>query len=329
MRPNCCGCGRPPEFGIVRFAIYGVGGVGGLFGALLIRSGVETGFIARGKHLAAIRKNGLTVSSPSGEMQVSPFLATDEPGRLGGADVVLLCVKAEQVTDAASRIKPLLLPETVVIPLQNGVEAAEQVRSVIPSERVLAGLCGMMSWVAAPGHVRTLGNVGFIKFGEADNRLSERVLRLREVFTAAGIDAEIPADIDVAQWEKFLFIASLGGVAAVNNEAFGVIRDNPDSRRMLELAMTEIRDLGVARGVRLDDAVVQRTMGFVDELPETATASLQRDIADGKPSELEAWSGAVVRLGRAAGMSTPVHDFIYETLLPKETAARQAQIGSS
>ena len=249
----------------LRFVIYGAGGVGGLFGALLARNGIDTAFIARGEHLEVIRRQGLTVSSPKGEMLVRPRAATADPAEVGQADVILLCVKAEQVIDTAEHIAPMIPPGSVVIPLQNGIEAADHARRVLGDNAVFTALCGMMSWVSAPGHIRTLGNASFIKFGEIDNRRSERAVRLQSIFKDAGIEAEIPADIDVALWEKFLFIASLGGVGAVCGEPFGLLRDNPESRRMLELAMMEIFELGRARGVPLDPDVVSRTLSFVDE----------------------------------------------------------------
>jgi 2-dehydropantoate 2-reductase len=216
----------------------------------------------------------------------------------------------------------MLGEQSCVVPLQNGVEAANQLSAILGRKHVVAGLCGIMSWISAPGHVRTLGDVHFIRFGELDNRPSERTDALRRVFDGAGVKAEIPDDIHKPLWEKFLFVASLGGMGAALGKPFGAIREDAGSRRMLELAMGEVFTLGRARGAALDDDLVERTMGFVDSLPEAGTASLQRDIADGRPSELDAWSGAVVRLGRESGVEVPVHTFIYETLLPAERRAR-------
>ena len=306
----------------MRIAIFGVGGVGGYFGAQLARSGEEIAFIARGAHLDAIRENGLCVTSPSGEMLVRPSIATDDPADVGIVDAVLLGVKAEQVAEVASRIGPMLGPNTCVVPLQNGVEAASQLCAALGDRHVVAGLCGMMSWVAGPGHVRTLGDVNFIRFGELDNRASERTSRLRDAFEGAGVKTEIPDDIHKALWEKFLFVASLGGVGAATGRTFGQIHDDAESWRMLELAMQEIFSLARARGIELDDGIVERTLGFVKELPHEGTSSMQRDLADGKPSELEAWNGAVVRLAAQSGVDTPVNRFIYETLLPIDQAAR-------
>ena len=306
----------------MRIAIFGVGGVGGYIGAQLVRAGSHVSFIARGAHLDCILEKGLTVSSPNGEMLVRPECATADAAEIGPVDLVILGVKAEQVRQVAKQLKPMLTAESVVLPLQNGVEAADQLVEIVGAGQVLAGLCGMMAWVAAPGHIRTLGDVNFVKLGELDNRRSERVLRIAAELDAAGIQAEVPDDIHRAIWEKFLFVASLGGMGALRGQAFAQIRADAESRRMLELSMIEIHTLARMRGVSLDPTLVERTMGFVDELPEDGTSSLQRDIGAGRPSELEAWNGAVVRLAEEAGLDVPVHRFIYESLLPKEQEAR-------
>jgi 2-dehydropantoate 2-reductase len=308
----------------MRIAIYGVGGVGGYFGARLVRAGQDVAFIARGAHLTAIRENGLCVTSPSGETLIQPALATDDPADVGTVDAVILGVKSEQVERVAASMAPMLGAGSFVLALQNGVEAASSLCGVLGPDHVVAGLCGMMSWIEAPGCIRTLGDVNFIRFGELDNRRSDRTEALRRIFADAGVKAEIPADIHKALWEKFLFVASLGGISATKGLPFGDIRVDGESRRMLELAMEEVFGLGRARGVALDEGLVERTMAFVDTLPDEGTASLQRDIAAGKPSELEAWSGAVVRLGRESGVDVPVHTFIYETLLPMDERARAA-----
>jgi 2-dehydropantoate 2-reductase len=309
----------------VRIAVYGVGGVGGYFGARLIRGGQQVAFVARGEHLAVIRERGLCVTTPSGETLVQPSIATADPAVVGPADVVILGVKADQVSEAAEAMGPMLGEDSFVLPLQNGIEAEDRLSAVIGRDRVIAGLCGIMSWVTGPGYVRTLGDTHFIRFGELDNRPSDRTRALLQLFEAAGLTAEIPGDIHKAKWEKFLFVSTLGGLGAALGKPFGGLRDDEEARRMLELGMQEVFALGRSRGVALEDDVVERTMGFVEKLPAEGTASLQRDIADGRPSELEAWSGAIVRLARETGVAVPVHSFIYETLLPAEQSARAPQ----
>lgn len=305
----------------MRIAVFGTGGAGGYFGAQLARAGEEVVFIARGEHLRAIREQGLRLETPAGEIVVRSE-ATDDPAQAGAVDVVLVGVKTWQVAEAARAMRPMLTPRTFVVPLQNGVEAAAELASVLGAERVLGGLCGTVSRVTAPGRILSIGETNFIKFGELDDRRSERAERLRQAFERAGVNAEVAPNIQTAVWEKFIFVAPYGGIGAVCRAPAGVIRTLPETRRMLERGAREI--LAVARALRvaLPDGIVEKTMGLMDSLAPNSTTSLQRDISAGKPSELEAWSGAVVRLGREAGVPTPLHEFIYHSLLPSELRAR-------
>jgi 2-dehydropantoate 2-reductase len=305
----------------LRIAIFGTGGAGGYFGAQLAQAGEEVVFIARGEHLKAIRQNGLRVETTAGEILIRSE-ATDDPAQVGPVDVVLVGVKTWQVMEAARAMRPMIGPQTFVVPLQNGVEAAAELSTVLGAGHVLGGLCGTISRVTSPGHILSLGETNFIKFGELDNRPSERTERLRLAFARAGVKAEVPSDIQAATWEKFIFVAPYGGIGAVTRAPAGVIRSVPETRRMLERGMREILEVARAHQVSLADTIVEKSMGLVDSLAPSATTSLQRDISADKPSELEAWNGAVVRLGREANVPTPLHEFIYHSLLPSELRAR-------
>jgi 2-dehydropantoate 2-reductase len=311
----------------MRIAVFGTGGAGGYFGAQLARAGEDVTFIARGEHLQAIREHGLTIETPKGKIVIRPARATDDPAQVGVVDVVLVGVKSWQVLDAAHAMRPLIGPATFAVPLQNGVEAASQLASVLGVDHVLGGLCGTLSWVSGPGRIRSIGDVHFVKIGELDSRPSERAERLRAAFERAGVTVEIPSDMRQALWAKFLFVVSLGGVGAVARAPVGVIRAVPETRQMLTRCMQEILAFARARQVPLADTIVADTMAFVDSLAPDGSTSLQRDIAEGKPSELEAWNGAVVRLGREARVSTPLHEFIYHSLLPRELRARGQRVG--
>jgi 2-dehydropantoate 2-reductase len=306
----------------MRIAIFGTGGAGGYFGAHLTRAGEDVVFLARGEHLRAIREHGLVVGTSRGEITVRPAQAEQDPARVGAVDVVILGVKTWQVPDAACAMAPMIGPETCVVPLQNGVEAAEQLVAELGPEHVVGGLCGTLSRIAAPGRITSIGETNFIRFGELDGRSSERLERLRQAFARAGVTAHIPPDIHVALWEKFLVVVPFGGVGAVTRAPIGVLRALPETRRLLERAIAEILAVAHARGIALREDGVPWAMQFLDALAPGGTTSLQRDIAEGKPSELEAWNGAVVRLGGQAGVETPLHTFIYHCLLPQELRAR-------
>ncbi len=306
----------------MRIAVVGAGGVGGYFGARLVQAGEDVVFIARGAQLAALRTRGLSIESPRGDVSLGPQPATDRPATVGPVDAVLLCVKTWQLAEAADSVPPLLGPGTCVVPFQNGVEAADELVARLGRAAVLGGVAKIVAFMDGPGRVRDLGGPTAAAFAELDNRPSARVERLRDACRRAGLEVETPPDIHAAIWAKFLFVATAGGVGAVARMPIGVLRRVPETRGLLERGMAEIAALAGARGVCLPDEIVGRTMRFVDTLPEDGTASLQRDIADGRRSELDWWSGAVVRLGREAGVPTPIHAFIYDSLIPSELRAR-------
>jgi 2-dehydropantoate 2-reductase len=272
--------------------------------------------------LRALRERGLRVDSLEGDFVVRPVEATDDPAQVGPVDVVLVGVKAWQVEEAARVMGPLVGPQTFVVPLQNGVEAPAQLAAVLGTEHVLGGLCRIISQVVEPGHVRHAGLEPYVAFGELADRPSERAERLRAAFARAGVTAEIPPDIQVAMWEKFLFIASFSGVGAVTRAPAGVLRKLGQTRHMLERAMHEVLAVARAHEIALPEEAIPRTMALIDGLPPGGTASMQRDIMAGRPSELESQNGAVVRLGQEVGVATPLHAFIYHSLLPLELRAR-------
>jgi len=298
----------------MRIVVYGTGGVGGYFGGRLAEAGEDVTFVARGEHLRAIKASGLRVDSPNGDFVIYPARATDNVNEAGETDLVILGVKAWQVPDAARAIKPIVGPTTTVLPLQNGVDAVPQLVAELGSRNVIGGLCRIVSFVVEPGHIRHAGFAPTIIIGELDNRRTERITKIEEVFKHAGLDTTIASDIQVALWTKFLFIASFSGVGALANAPAGILRSDPKRRAQMLSAMEEIYALAHARGVKLPPDSVEKVMAAVDGLPDDATSSMQRDIAAGKPSELESQNGAVVRMARESGIEVPTHTLIYQTL---------------
>jgi 2-dehydropantoate 2-reductase len=309
----------------MRIVVFGTGGVGGYFGGRLAQAGEDVTFIARGDHLQAIKANGLKVDSQSGDFVIYPAKATDDVNEAGEVDLVIVGVKAWQVPEAAHAMKPLVGSNTTVLPLQNGVDAVSQLVEELGSDHVIGGLCRIVSFVAGPGHIRQAGFTPSIVIGELDNQRTGRIDMIERVFKSAGLEISVAADIQVALWTKFLFIASFSGVGAIANAPAGVIRSDPKWRNQLLRAMEEIYALAHARGIKLPAESIATVMAFVDGLPEDATSSMQRDIAAEKPSELESQNGSVVRMGREAGIEVPTHALIYETLKPLEEKARAAQ----
>jgi 2-dehydropantoate 2-reductase len=308
----------------MRIAVVGAGGVGGLLAGLLARAGRdEVVLLARGEAAAAVAARGLSVRTPAGDFTARPALVTGDPAAAGPCDAVLVAVKSWQVGPLAPSLRPLLAGGGVVVPLQNGVEAAERLAASLPPAQVAGGLCFLYAWATGPGAVEHAGAPPRVTVGERPGApTGPRLAALAAALSAAGVEAEVAADVEAAAWEKLLFIGPLGAVGAVSRAPAGPIRGTPETRALLAGLMEEVAAAARARGVRLPDGVVARTLEKVDRVPADATASMQRDLAAGRPSELEDQAGAVVRLARQAGVEVPLHRALVAALLPQERAAR-------
>ncbi len=301
----------------MKIAVVGAGGVGGYFGGLLAHAGHDVAFIARGPHLQAIREHGLHVTSSShGEFTLRPVQAEEDPARLGPVDYVIVAVKTYQLEAAAPTLKPLIGPETAVVPLLNGVTAHEVLRRHLPRPAVVGGLCAVFSQIESPGVVRMAGNTKTVVVGELDGPPSERLDRLVDLWKGEGIQASQSGDILAALWTKFLFIASTGGVTSLARVPVSGVRSLPQTRELLTEAFREVEAVARSLDVRLAPDVVEKTLTMVDGLEPQVTTSMQRDVAAGRAFELEAFSGTVARLGRERNVPTPVHEAIYALLLP-------------
>jgi 2-dehydropantoate 2-reductase len=306
----------------MRIAVVGAGGVGGYFGGRLAQAGIDTTFIVRGATLDALRTRGLRVDSILGDFVLDRVHATDDPSTVGAVDAILLAVKAWQLPEAAANLAPMIGPETMVVPLENGIDAPDVLTPLVGREHVLGGLCAIVSFIATPGHIKHAAYEPLVMFGELDNRPSARAERLRDAFDRAGVNAEIPPDIHRSMWTKFLFISTMSGMGAITRVPVGVWRARPELRAIADACLHELVALAAARGVDLGSDAVAKTWERYDAMASNATASMQRDILAGKPSELDAQLGAIVRLATEHGVPTPVTSMIYHCLLPQEELAR-------
>ncbi|MCW8945065.1 MAG: 2-dehydropantoate 2-reductase [Sedimenticola sp.] len=306
----------------MKLAIYGTGGVGGYFGGRLADSGQDVSFIARGDHLHTMQHAGLRVESINGDFQIEAPKVTANPAEIGAVDVVLVAVKSWQVPEAAEAMQPLMGPDTTVVSLLNGVEAVGQLSEVLGQERVMGGVAKIFSFIERPGLIRHIGHEPTLMLGEVAGGTSERLEQLSEAVQQTGIKVELPASILVEIWKKFLFTTGWGGLGAISRAPIGVLREEPATQAVIQACMLETETVAKAAGIGLPDDIVERTWVFIRGLEATGTSSLQRDIAAGRPSELDAWNGAVVRLGRRYGVATPTHDLIVRSLAPLEKRAR-------
>ncbi|MFI2203091.1 2-dehydropantoate 2-reductase [Streptomyces sp. NPDC020192] len=298
-----------------RVAVVGAGAVGGYLGGRLAAAGHDVRFLARGATLAALRRHGLRITDASGVETVSEVRASDDPREIGAADYVLLCVKTPQLPDAVDALGPLVGADTAVVTVQNGVEAPEQAAAALGRDRVLPGTVRVVATTAGPGEVRHVGPPGALGFAEWDGGASKRVLRLRELLRSASVTALEPDDIWAALWAKFLLLVPIGSLgAATGGASVGELRSRPGTRKLLIAGMHEIHATARALGIALPDDAVDTATALMDGQAPDVTTSLQRDILAGRPSELDAWTGAAVRLAARAGTGAPVHEMLHELL---------------
>ena len=308
----------------MKIACMAAGGVGGYFGARLQQAGHDVSFFARGRHLEAIRSQGLIVESPHGNarLQVKVF---DDPAKAGVAEVVLFAVKLWDTESAAAQIKPIVGPDTVVIPFQNGVESIERLRKVLPEPAVMGGSAYIATHIKSPGVIEHTGQMARIQFGPllaSQKKISQEFL---QACRNAGIQAEIPEDIVKANWEKFVFLVGLSSATAVARAPIGVVRADPDLRWLFEQAMRETWKVGRARGVALADNFVEERLRFADGLHADMRASLLHDLEAGGKLEAPWLCGAVARMAREAGHDAPVNRAVFAALKPFVTgSARKA-----
>ncbi len=305
----------------MNIVVVGAGGVGGYFGGKLTQAGFNVTFVARGNTLKAIKTNGLKVKSINGDFTVHPK-TTDNFNELNNIDLVILGVKSWQIEDVAKQIKEVVTKNTMVLPLQNGANNADNLRAILPQEIVLAGLCKIVSKIEAPGVIDHFAFEPEIVFGEYDNQSTKRVQKVATLLDKAGIKNRVSDDIHLDIWKKFLFIATISGIGAMTRSVFGVIRADEELRQIMYQTANEIVAIANAKGIGLSNEDIEMVLKVVDNLNYKTTASMQRDIMEGRPSELDNFNGYIVRQGKDLHITTPANSFTYHCLLPQERNAR-------
>jgi 2-dehydropantoate 2-reductase len=307
----------------MKILIMGTGGVGGYYGGLLARQGNDVTFIARGAHLYAIRHEGLKVKSIHGDFTVSPANATEDATKAGPVDLIVFSVKTYHTDEAAEAIQPAVGPQTAVLSLQNGIDAAERIGKVVGMEHVLGGATWLSSAVEGPGVIKQVSQFRRIVFGELGGGQSSRIQSIYEVLKNTGSTVEISEDILKILWTKFVFIAAVSSLGSLTRLPMGDYRSVSEARGLISGIMREIETLAGAQGIVLDEDVVAKSLEFMDNSGPHIKPSMQLDVESGRRTEIESMIGVIGRKGRELGVPTPVADFVYASLLPIELHARK------
>src|SRR5215475_8613095 len=305
----------------MRMAVVGAGGVGGAFGVALAKAGADVTFIARGKHLAAMKTHGLKIKGGRGETHLVPTKATDDPRSLGKLDFVLFCVKLWDVESAGAQIKPLIGPNTAVIPLQNGIDAADRLIPILGREAVMGGVAQISATIAEPGVIKQTGTFMRLVFGELDGRPSQRGASFHALCEAAKFEAVNSQSVLTALWEKFVLLATNSSVVALTRLPFGKLREDPDVFALFAKAVAEVAAVGRARGIALPPETETKALQSTRNFPADMLPSMAVDLMRGNRLELPWLAGKVVQLGRELSVPTPTFEVMYAALKPYANGA--------
>lgn len=305
----------------MRIAVIGAGGIGGIYGAALAQAGADVTFVARGAHLAAMREDGLRIEGDRGETHIRPAQATDDVTGIGPVDFALFCVKLWDVESAGAQLRPLIGPQTAVIPVQNGIDAADRLVAILGRDAVMGGSAFVTGSIVMPGVIHQTGTYQQMTFGELDGGISARGERLRDLCTAAGFDGVLSPDIRVPIWDKFLLLVPLSGLNALTRLPLGKWRGDPDLVALYEASLRETVAVGLAEGVHLLPNSIDKSRAAMRSMPDHHMTSMGNDLTRGNRLELPWFAGKVVELGRRHAIPTPANGFIYAALKPYANGA--------
>jgi 2-dehydropantoate 2-reductase len=300
----------------MKIAVMGAGAIGGYFGGRLAKAGFDVSFIARGAHLDVIRKNGLKVLSPLGDFTIHPATVTDDPAEVGPVDVILFMVKNYDTLRAAEQIRPLVGPDTAIIPFQNGVEARAMLSNVLGARHVLGGVAFIPASIQKPGVIKHNAELAKLVFGEFDKQITPRALSFLDALEKAGVTGEIPADISMVLWSKLMFLTSMSAINCITRQPVGLVQSDGETIALYMDAMREVAAVAVAHGVSLGEEAIADNMALAKSFPPNNKTSMFQDLEAGQRLEIDYLSGAVVRLGREKGIETPIHRTAWVAIKP-------------
>lgn len=298
----------------MKIAVIGSGGVGGYFGGRLAAAGNDVTFVARSAHLQAMKTKGLKVLSALGDFHLSNVKCTDDTSTIGPVDIVMIAVKLWSTEEAVAAAKPLIGADTAVVSFQNGIIAVDTILPVYGREHTMGGVANIAALIEEPGVIRHNGTMASLIFAELDGKRSARAEAFYKACVDAGIKTELAEDIQTRIWEKFIRLVTMSSMTALCRMPVGPIREDPDTRELLQQVMSEVITIAKEKGANLGDDIVAKQMAVVDGYPPAMVASMCGDLRRGNRLELPWLAGTVAKLGKELGIATPANQFVYAAL---------------
>ncbi len=307
-----------------RIAILGIGGVGGFIGGKLAAAfspsaDVEVIFIARGAHARAIREDGLKLITSGGDAIVKPDIVTDDASDIGKIDLLICCTKTYDLENSVKAMLPSITPGTLILPLLNGADNSEKLQALLPDAKVLHGCIYLVSKIIAPGTVQQRGDFYSLHFG-GNETLKDELLKLKELFERADITSVLEADIHQKVWSKFSFISPVATYTSAYNISLGKILESEEHTTKLKTLMTELVTLARSLNIELPADVIEKNFQVVAKLPYETTSSMQADMVNNRPSELETLTGVVIRKAAGQGIQLDSYTAMYQLLRERQAS---------
>src|SRR5215217_4035671 len=285
--------------------IVGAGSVGGFYGAHLAKSNPNVSFLLRPKTLAAVKQRGLTIRSAGGDFTVRPPVAS-EATQLSKPDLIILGVKAYDLDEVMTQIETVLTDRTVILTLQNGIDTEDRIITRLKRDCVVGGVAFIYSKIVEPGVINHYKK-GSVAIGELMGQESERLLEIRDVFTAAGIPCQLSKDIRRSKWEKMCWNCVFNPVTVLVNDRVAKALDHPEMMHVIHQIVDEISAVAASVKVPLPVDMPERVVKWSQEIRDIHT-SMYDDWKAGRPTEIEYLNGYIVRKGRELGIPTPVNE---------------------
>ena len=305
-----------------KIVIVGLGGVGGYYGGMLAKQyadhpDIEIYFVARGAHLQKVQENGLTLITEKGTFQVYPTLATDDVTEIGTADYIIMTPKSYDLDATVAQIKPIVGSNTVILPLLNGIDNSDRIRTLLSGTEVWQGCCYIVARLNEPGVVESSGGVHRFNFGYEYKQNNERLIGFETLLKEAGIDATFHEKIMHVIWTKFFFISSTASLTSYFDVSFGALLTDEVRKATLVSVLEELLLVANAEGAEIEHTVIDKVIHQLEKLPFETTASMHSDFKAGKNTEVQGLTGAVIQLAKKHTIATPTYEQVYAELISR------------
>jgi 2-dehydropantoate 2-reductase len=307
----------------MKILVMGAGAIGAYYGARLQQAGEDVVYCARGENLRALRERGLDITSVRGDLRLGPVVATDDPRQFAHYDLILFCVKVYDTDAAAERIRGCLAPGGAILTLQNGVENEDRLTALFGAGAVMGGNARVGVELAAPGKI-VHKTTGTIEFGELDGTITPRADAIAEAMRRAGIFGALSTNIRASRWDKLMWNAAFNTVTTLTRRTVGEVLSDPEGYALVRNLMMEVRVTAAAQGVELAADRIAQVLAHSDRNLRPVKTSTLQDLERGKPLEVEALIGVVVKIARRDGIKVPFSEAIYALMRLADRAADQS-----